>query len=332
MIVEEKIRPNPPSQQLPSRKSLPPFEALRAFDAIARLGGVRKAAQYLCRDHAVVSRHLRAIEDWTGTKLIERTPGGAVLTQDGIRYHQQIAGAIDIIAGATVGLMKRGDTHRLHIRCMPGLALQWMSGRLGEFELANPGLDIEVRPTDRSPEYLSHHTDIDIRFVAAYGAPFELPAELRSVAIAHSPVIAVASRDYLARAAPISKPEDLLGHRLLHEENFDRWRNWLTAHSVPDDIELTGPRLWQGHLTMEAARHGRGIALTNFLIAASDLAAGRLIEVGKDNASFTPPLVGIYHFITKADRWDSAMIRRFRQWLAAAIIKEHPQLKPLTTT
>ena len=82
---------------------------------------------------------------------------------------------------------------------------------------------------------------------------------------------------------------------------------------------------------MEAARHGRGIALTNVLIAASDLTAGRLVEVGKDNASFKPPLVGIYHFITKADRWDSATIRRFRQWLAAAIIKEHPQFKPLTT-
>ncbi len=72
-----------------------PFETLRAFDAIARLGGVRKAAQYLCRDHAVVSRHLRAIEDWTGTKLIQRTPAGSVLTEDGLRYHRDIASALD---------------------------------------------------------------------------------------------------------------------------------------------------------------------------------------------------------------------------------------------
>ncbi|WP_155895829.1 hypothetical protein [Kordiimonas gwangyangensis] len=33
------------SPHLPSRKALPPFEALRAFDAVARLGGIRKAAQ-----------------------------------------------------------------------------------------------------------------------------------------------------------------------------------------------------------------------------------------------------------------------------------------------
>ncbi len=93
-----------------SRRALPPFETLRAFDAIARLGGVRKAAQYLCRDHAVISRHLRAIETWTGAQLIRRTAAGSVLTEDGVRYHRDIANALDIIARATVDLIQRGDT------------------------------------------------------------------------------------------------------------------------------------------------------------------------------------------------------------------------------
>jgi LysR family transcriptional regulator, glycine cleavage system transcriptional activator len=327
MIAEDKLRLTLPATSLPSRKALPPFEALRAFDAIARLGGVRKAAQYLCRDHAVVSRHLRTIEDWTGTKLIERTPGGAVLTEDGVRYHKQIAAAIDQIAGATVDLMKRGDTHRLHIRCMPGFALHWLSGRLGEFEQANPGVDIEVRPADRSPDLLAHHTDIDIRFVATYGVAFELPPELRDAEIVEAPVLAVASREYLAKTSPIKEPRDLLKQQLLHEENFDRWHNWLGVHGVHDDVELTGPRLWQGHLTLDAARYGRGVALASYLIAADDLAAGRLVEVGKGNDSFQPYATGIYHFIAKQDRWDSVLIRKFRQWLLAAVRKEYPQLK-----
>ena len=53
----------------PSRKTIPPFEALRAFDAVARLGGVRQAARSLGRDHAVISRHLKALEQWTGARL-----------------------------------------------------------------------------------------------------------------------------------------------------------------------------------------------------------------------------------------------------------------------
>lgn len=98
------------SSPMLSRRALPPFETLRAFDAIARLGGVRKAAQYLCRDHAVISRHLRAIETWTGAQLIRRTAAGSVLTEDGVRYHRDIANALDIIARATVDLIQRGDT------------------------------------------------------------------------------------------------------------------------------------------------------------------------------------------------------------------------------
>ena len=161
--IRMNSNPNQPTLIPPSRKSLPPFEALRAFDAVARLGGVRKAAQSLCRDHAAVSRHLRAIEAWTGATLIERTSSGVVLTEDGVRYHKQIASALDMIAHATIDLMRRGNSHRLQIRCMPAFALHWLSGRLGDFEKNKQGLDIELRPTDRSPDFSSYETDVDIR-------------------------------------------------------------------------------------------------------------------------------------------------------------------------
>jgi LysR family transcriptional regulator, glycine cleavage system transcriptional activator len=327
MIAEETLLARLPSSHLPSRKALPPFEALRAFDAIARLGGVRKAAQYLCRDHAVVSRHLRAIEDWTGTRLIERTPGGAVLTEDGLRYHREVAVAMDLIANATIELMKRGDNRCLHIRCMPGFALHWLSARLGDFEKANPGVDVELRPADRSPEFLSQDTDLEIRLVPNYAPQFHLPSNLRAAEAARVPIIAVASRAYLASAAPLREPRDLLKLQLLHEENFDRWRNWLSAHEVVDDVELTGPRLWQGHLTMDAARHGRGVALTNQLIAADDIAADRLVEVGHDLPAFQPKAMGVYYVIARADRWETGLVHRFRQWLTSTIAQQHPELQ-----
>ena len=326
MLAEDILRNAMPRSQLPSRKSLPPFEALRAFDAIARLGGVRKAAQYLCRDHAVVSRHLRTIEDWTGSKLIERKPGGVVLTEEGQRYHREIAAAMDLIASATVDLMKRGDNCALHILCMPGFALHWLSSRLGAFEKANPDLDVQVRPANRSPELLAQDADIEIRLWASYAAPLRLPANLRSIEIARVPIIGVASREYLAGAAPIREPRDLAAQHLLHEENYDRWHNWLSAHGVVEDIELTGPRLWQGHLTLDAARHGRGIALTNSLIVSDDIAAGRLVEVGKGLESFEPVTYGYYYLIVRADRWDVSSMRRFRHWLSSTIAREQPEL------
>jgi LysR family transcriptional regulator, glycine cleavage system transcriptional activator len=329
-MADDRSRVPAPATNVPSRKSLPPFESLRAFDAIARLGGVRRAAQYLLRDHAVVSRHLRTLEDWTGAKLIERTPAGVVLTDDGRRYHKHIAAAMDTIAEGTIELMRRGDSKRLYIRCMPAFALHWLSRRLGEFERANPGIDIEVKPADRSPDVPTHGTDVEIRFVPTYGAPFELPPAVRSIEIATVPVVAVASPAYLAASTPIAQPTDLLRQRLLHEENFDRWAAWLAAHGVHEDVDLTGPRLWQGHLTLDAARHGLGIALSNHLVAVEDLTSGRLVDVGAGKPAFRPHALGTYHLIARADSWEAPVIHRFREWQLASVAKELPRLGALS--
>jgi LysR family glycine cleavage system transcriptional activator len=316
---------SPPASNPPSRKSLPPFEALRAFDAVARLGGVRKAAQTLCRDHAAVSRHLRAIEAWTGTTLIERTAAGVVLTEDGVRYHKVIAQALDLIAQGTIDLMRRGSGHRLHIRCMPAFALHWLSSRLGEFEKQNPGIDFELQPATRGPDHASHEMDMDIRLVPTYGPQPELPAGFESMDLATVPIVAVASRAYLAQAPPTAKPADLLQHKLLHEENVNRWGNWLAAHGVFDDVYLAGPRLWQSHLTLDAARHGRGIALTNHLVVGDDIAAQRLVEVGAGVEAFQPYATGIYRLVARTERWDAPLVRRFRHWLVDTIAQELPR-------
>ena len=44
-------------------RELPPLNALRAFEATARLGSVNRAAQELHVTHGAISRQLRALED-----------------------------------------------------------------------------------------------------------------------------------------------------------------------------------------------------------------------------------------------------------------------------
>lgn len=307
---------------VPNRRALPPFAALRAFDAVARLGGVRRAALELELDHAVVSRHLRSLEQWTGIPLIERSRGRAMLTREGERYHGRISDAIDGIAHATIDLMRLGDDIRLHIWCMPGFAFQWLISRLDEFQNANPQLDMELRPTDAGPDFNQHEADVDIRYAAVYGPALSLQPCVRSIEIARPPVIPVASPDFLARHPPIHCARDLLAHHLLHEESFDNWRTWLAHHGAAvDDAKLSGPRLWHGHLTVNAARRGLGIALANHFLAADDLASGRLVEVG-DGQVFERISLGSYVFVARADRWNSPSVLRCRRWLTGLVHNE----------
>jgi len=312
----------------PSRKSLPPFEALRAFDAVIRLKGIRRAAQSIGRDHTVISRHLRSLENWTGVKLVERNAAGVVATEAGRRYHHQIGAAMDQVSLATIELMRQSDHNRLNIWSAAGYALHWLSPRLGGFEKKFPHVELELRPTDMQPDFRRYEADVDIRFVATYADAFQMPDGVSSHALAQVPIVAVASPDYLAKAEPIEKPADLLDQRLLHEDTFEIWANWLVAHGVYDDLDLHGPRLWQGHLTLDAAIHGRGIALTNWVVAGEHLSSGRLTEVGKGNPAFQPATTGIYLLIARADRWNEPLVQRFRSWLARLMLEEFPELAP----
>jgi DNA-binding transcriptional LysR family regulator len=96
-------------------------------------------------------------------------------------------------------------------------------------------------------------------------------------------------------------------------------------------VDLIGPRLWQGDLTLNAARYGRGIALSNKLIIADDIAAGRLVEIGAGLATFQPYSMGIYQLAARADRWDAPLVRHFREWLIEEIAKAAPNLVPPAT-
>ncbi len=312
------------STSLPPRKALPPFEALRAFDAVARLGGIRKAAQGLERDHAVISRHIRTMEAWTGAILVERTPTGIVLTEQGKQYHAQVAAAIDALANATLDLMKQSSEEAIQVWCMPGLAFHWLTGKLAAFEDAYPNVAIDVRPTDTSPDLLANEADVDIRFIPQYGTPYHIPQGVRVLELASLPIIGVASPEYIETSPPLESPDDLINHQLVHEEGYEVWRDWLHAHGVSIDTEFSGPLLWHGHLTMDAARHGRGIALSNSIVASEDIKAGRLVDVTENKPAFGNNTPGKYLFMARADRWDLPSVRRFRTWLHTAIAKEIP--------
>lgn len=311
-----------PLSSFPARRALPPFAALRAFDAVARLGGVRKAAEALDLDHAVVSRHLRAIETWTGATLIERTRSGVSLSEDGLRYHRKIAVAIDTIAAATLDLMKQGDNSRLQIWCIPGFAFLWLMGRLSAFQAAHPGLDVELRPTDAGPDFGRHEADIDIRYAPTYGPPLPLAPNVRTVQIDTPAVIPLASPDYLARAPKIRRAEDFLDHPLIHEESFENWRAWLVGHGMTDVTEVAGQRFWQAHLTVEAARRGAGIVLANHFLARDDLASGRLVEVTGEEGPFERLTLGSYLLVARADRWNAPPVARFRHWMLGLVAGE----------
>lgn len=297
------------------KASIPPFAALRAFEAVGVCGGIRRAAAALSVDHAAVSRHLQALEHWTGMTLIERVGGAyGTLTPQGRIYHQRISAALAEVARATQDLMRRDDDSRLRLWVAPGLASEWLTGKIGEFIKRHPKIDLELQPSGHAPDFGANEADAYLHYVTDGAIDPALPS-LRSVEIARPPILSVASPQFVELTGVIRTPAELLGQTLLHETSHDQWRNWFALHGLVDIGPLAGPKFFQGHLTLSAARQGQGIALANALLVSNDIASGRLVSVGQ----FPEVFLGSYNFTARRDCWRATSIASFRRWLENAI-------------
>jgi LysR family glycine cleavage system transcriptional activator len=315
MMISEADIPAKAGLDPEQRGALPPFALLRAFEAIGTCGGIRRAAEALSIDHAAISRHLRALESWAGAELVDRRPGaGRALTEEGQRYHQAIARGLGLIASAGLDLTRRGKEQQFVLLCAPGLASEWLSGRLGDFSDLHPGLDLEIRPCDETPGPATYGADAQIYYAidAHKPAPDD---ELRVQELVRPAVVAVASPERAADLGPIARPQDLLRAPLLHETNFEQWRRWFAQHGVLAGPGLSGPKFWQAHLALAAAKHGKGVALANSLLVKDALARGELVEIG----GWPPVHLGSYLFVTRRSRWSSAIPAGFRRWLERQI-------------
>jgi LysR family glycine cleavage system transcriptional activator len=291
------------------RRDLPPLNALRAFEATARLGSLLAAAEELGVTHGAVSRQVRLLEGWAGIALFERIGRRLVLTEAGRVYRDALGGAFDALAAASGRLRQHGSlVQSLTVNALPTFAMRWLLPRLAGFQRRHPAIELRLVTADDPVERLAPGAcDVAIRRrLGAWppglvGAPFLAEHEI--------PVCAPA----LLEHAAIATPADLARQTLLHaDKRPGAWARWLAAAGVPD-IERAAARQRFDHfyLALQAATDGLGVALGPLPIIADDLAAGRLV------APLAGPLVPSpsYCWIVSAGLKDSPPVAAFCAWL-----------------
>lgn len=292
----------------PPRGRMPPLSMVRAFEAVGRLASMRRAAADLGVCHTVVSRHVRNLEAWLGTRLVEAGPRGIVLTDEGSRFHRSIADAFDAIAAATAELRPATARGVLRVWCVPGLAARWLAPRLADLQAALPGVEIVLKATTERPDFARFEADAEIRFgTAPIGGG-------RAELLARSRLFPVAAPSWIAAQPPIARLADLEGLRLIHEESRDQWRRWFERAGHRPHGDLAGPRLWYASSALDAAVAGQGVALATRLQAADDIVAGRLVELLATDVD-----LGDYWFVAAEARWGDPVLARFRLWLARSV-------------
>ena len=256
-------------------RRLPPLNALKAFEAVARLSSVSLAAQELGVTPGAVSQQVRLLEDHAGAPLIRREAGGLALTDLGERLLPDLRDAFEHLkraADVVYGPMQRQS---LAVSVPPSFAVRWLVPRMARFSAEHPEIEIWISADMKLADIAGGRADVAVR----YGRGDY--AGVRSEVLIEAGVIPVCSPALLGT---LRGPADLANHTLIHvgqgtlEEPRPDWAAWLKSRRLDRIIDAAaGPRFDQTAFAIEDAARGRGLALAPRAFVAEDLASGRLV-------------------------------------------------------
>jgi LysR family glycine cleavage system transcriptional activator len=291
-----------------SRPRLPPLNAIKAFEAAARLGSFTRAADELNVTHGAVSRQIRLLEDWLGVRLFLRTGRNAVPTQAGTELLAEAGPALDRLAAVSRRMQNRGRARGLlHVSALPTFAMRWLIPRLPDFQRDHPGLELRIVTASTPAEQF--RMDVD----AVISGPSRQPGWVgtRFLGEARLPVL---SPD-LMRILPLRTPADLEWHTLLHASTLrDAWPRWMAAANVPDLTPARDQVFEHFYFAIQAALEGLGVVMGPLALISDELRAGRLLAPISEPALRTRG----YSVYARETSTDAPGVAALRTWLVAA--------------
>jgi LysR family glycine cleavage system transcriptional activator len=191
---------------------LPPLNAVRAFEAAARLGGFNAAGAELNVSANAVGRLVKILEESLGIPLFRRLPRGVVVTEAGGRYLGRVGTLLDQLDEATADLQGLETSRVLTVSAMPSMVSRWLIPRLGRLTEQHPELDVRIVATVARTDFARAEIDVAIRIGrGSYEG-------LRSELLMREDFYPVCSPELLSRGPPLREPADLANHVLLHDE------------------------------------------------------------------------------------------------------------------
>jgi LysR family glycine cleavage system transcriptional activator len=286
----------------------PPLIAARSFEAAARHGSFQRAADELHVTPTAISHQVKRLEEYLGTQLFVRRNRAVTLTPDG----RALAARLDELFSA---LEQALDPKRfvqakpLRVTAMPSLAAKWLAHRVADYAL-HAQFPIELTDDDRVVSFDDGDFDIALR----YG-----DGDYPGVAVHHwmSAQVRAVCSPALQRASSPAAPPDVLRHTLIEDSTIHLrgkppgWREWLAEDGIALPPHHRCLRYASVHLALEAARAGKGFALSPEPLVRDDLRQGHLV------APFSRTLENPYAFwIVCPHRMENdGRVREFVRWL-----------------
>ncbi|MBD3896498.1 LysR family transcriptional regulator [Halomonas sp. ML-15] len=287
-------------------RSYLPLNALRAFEASARLRSFTRAGDELNVTQAAVSHQVKLLEQRLGVVLFRRLPRGLMMTAEGEALLPVLGDAFDRMAEMLERLEGGQVREVMMVGAVGTFAVGWLLPRLAEFQARHPLIDLRLSTHNNRVDMAAEGLDFAIRFGdgAWYGCEAEplFEAPLSPLCIPRV-------------AATLSAPDDLMRHTLLRSYRENEWPSWFAAAGIPRPPPLVRGITFDSSLAMmEAATQGAGVALAPPRMFERQLATGSIVQPFATTTS-----LGRYWLTRQISRAPSAAMMTFRDWLQGAV-------------
>ncbi|HEX7821531.1 MAG TPA: LysR family transcriptional regulator [Sphingobium sp.] len=258
-----------------------PLNGLRVFDAAARHLSFTRAADELAVTPAAVGQQIRALEDMLGVVLFRRTPKGLELTPEAEAGLPALrSGFLEFEESVRAMQMGQSSQH-LTIAAPRDFISKWLSGRLAGYMAANPELSVVLMASDGVPDFTESNLDLAIALTDG-------PGGNEGLALGQPRFVRVAAGSGPRLETPILWP------------------------GTPDQAATGAIRVPDAGLAIEAAISGLGTAFVPALLAAGDLASGKVKPVEAEQESLLS-----YWLIAPLPQWRQKKVKALVEALNA---------------
>lgn len=311
---------------------LPPLNALRAFEAAARHLSFKKAADELYVTPAAISHQIKTLEDHLNVRLFHRGNRALTLTPVGEVALDKLQAGFNQLLAAVEDMRNFDATPIFTVNVTPSFANKFLMPRLYHFVAQHPDIEVRINAStklvgsrtmsllqDRELGDVEHgNIDVAVRFGSGDFPGFEAEQLFPGhVAPLCSPLL-------LQDEQPLRQPADLARHTLLHVDPINQfqprsyWDVWLEEMGLTDAVDSArGIHFSHAYMAIEAAINGLGVAITHTMLAAADIAAGRLLIPFRKILTMDYS----YYLIYSPETAESPNFQAFRHWLCAEIAR-----------
>jgi LysR family glycine cleavage system transcriptional activator len=292
-------------------RSIPPLNALRAFEAAARTGSFKKAALELHVSQSAISHQIKHLEKVLGVRLFDRATRAVVLTDAGRTYLPFLQQAFDSISDGTRLLTRVTREDILTVRMYSTFAVRWLVSRLARFQDRHPDLQVRLMTSQLDTAF----PDQDVDLAVMIGRP--TPGQVHYEYLFSPTMFPVCSPKLITARKRIKRPGDLAGFTILQVyPSAEDWGTWLKATGTKGVDPDSGLRFDSYDHALRMAARGMGVALAMQPYVSEDLAAGLLIA---PLPRHTVPAPGDWYLAYMADHKKLRKIAAFQAWLLEEI-------------